>query len=84
VTLRSRVRQSAPGLPPPAVWEKFAAIQMVDVHLPTTDGCEIVLTRYTQPEPDVDLLLKQRKLQLPAQAQPRLDAKQELIPQQAM
>jgi hypothetical protein len=24
---------------------------MIDVHLPTTDGRELLLTRYTQPEP---------------------------------
>ena len=27
-------------------------MQMIDVHLPTTDGREIILTRYTQPEPE--------------------------------
>jgi len=34
------------------VLEKFAALQMIDVHLPTTDSREILLTRTTQPEPD--------------------------------
>src|SRR5437868_13943015 len=33
--------------------EKFAAVQMIDVHLPTTDGRELVLTRYTEPEPEL-------------------------------
>jgi transposase len=84
VTLRRRLRDLAPGLTPRAVLEKFAAIPMVDVHLPTTDGREIILTRYTQPEPDVDLLLRQLKLQLPPQPPPRLNAKQELIPQRPM
>ena len=27
------------------------AMQMIDVHLPTTDGRELVLTRYTEPGP---------------------------------
>jgi hypothetical protein len=62
------------------VLEKFAALPMVDVHLPTTDGREIILTRYTQPEPDVALLLQQLKLQLPPQPPPRLNAQQELLP----
>jgi hypothetical protein len=31
---------------------------MIDVHLPTTDGRELVLTRYTEPEPELSLLLK--------------------------
>jgi hypothetical protein len=31
------------------------------VHVPTTDGRELVLTRYTQPEPELALLLDQLK-----------------------
>lgn len=34
---------------------------MLDVHLPTTDGREVILTRYTQPEPDQRLLLEKLK-----------------------
>ena len=37
VTLRARLRPLAPGLSPRAVLDKFAAIQMLDVHFPTTD-----------------------------------------------
>ena len=40
VTLRRRLRDLAPGLTPRAVLEKFAAVQMLDVHLPTHDGRE--------------------------------------------
>jgi hypothetical protein len=36
----------------------MAAIQMVDVHLPTTDGRTVILSRYTEPEPDQALLLQ--------------------------
>jgi len=71
-TLRRRLRDLAPGLTSRAVLEKLRAIQMVDVHLPTTDGREIVLSRYTEPEPDVTLLLQQLRLELPAQPTPRL------------
>ena len=71
-TLRRRLRDLAPGLTSRAVLDKLHAIQMVDVHLPTTDGREIVLSRYTQPEPDVALLLPQLRLTLPAQPPPRL------------
>jgi hypothetical protein len=53
--------------------EKFAAVQMIDVHLPTTDGRELVLTRYTQPEPELQLLINQLKFQLPPQP-PEIDA----------
>ena len=47
----------------------FAAVQMIDVHLPSSDGCELMLTRYIEPEPGLHLLLKKIKQELPA-AQP--------------
>lgn len=74
VTLKARLKRSASGLTPCSVLKKFAAIQMLDVHLPTTDGREVVLTRYTQPEKDLLLLLDQLKLQLPDQAPPKIQA----------
>jgi hypothetical protein len=64
----------APGLTPRAVLEKFSAMQMIDVHLPTSDGRTIILSRYTQPEADLQLLLKQLKLQLPDQPPPKITA----------
>ena len=75
VTLARRLHALAPGLTPRAVFEKFAAVQMIDVHVPTTDGRELVLTRYTQPEPELALLLEQLKLDLPAQPLPKINAK---------
>jgi hypothetical protein len=57
----------APGLTPRAVLDKMAAIQMVDVHLPTIDRRTVVLARYTEPEPDQAVLLQQMKMHLPAQ-----------------
>ena len=63
-----------PGLTPRAVIEKFAAIQMVDVHLPTSDGRELVLPRHTQPD-DQRLLLHQLGLRLPEQPPPRIRAR---------
>jgi hypothetical protein len=64
VTLARRLHALAPGLTPRSVLEKFAAVQMIDVHLPTTDGRELLLTRYTEPE--LGLLLEKLKLELPA------------------
>ena len=55
---------------PRSVLEKFAAMQMIDVHLPTTNGRELVLTHYTEPEPELSLLLKKLKLELPVQPPP--------------
>ena len=74
VTLKARLKSLASGLTPRAVIEKFAAVQMLDVHLPTTDGREIVLTRYTQPEKDLLLLLQQLKITLPEKAPPKIYA----------
>src|SRR5205807_8496621 len=72
VTLARRLHALAPGLTPRSVLEKFAAVQIIDVHLPTTDGRELVLTRYTEPEPELRLLLEKLKLELPAQPPPKI------------
>ena len=45
---------------------------MIDVHLPTTDGRKLRLTRYTQPEPELQLLIRQLKLQLAPQPPPKI------------
>ena len=74
VCLRQRLRAVAGGLSPRAVLEKFSAVQMVDVHLPTTDGREVILTRHTQPEQELQVLLTQLKLTLPAQPPPKITA----------
>ena len=74
VTLKARLRRCAAGLTPRAVLEKFAAVQMLDVHLPTTDQREIIMPRYTQPEKDLQLLLDQLKLTLPEQGPPKITA----------
>ena len=78
VTLRRRLRNLAPGLTPRSVLEKFSAVQMIDVHLPTTDGRKVILSRYTQPEPELQILLKQLRLSLPNQPPPRVTAKGEV------
>ncbi|MBV8616331.1 MAG: IS1634 family transposase [Acetobacteraceae bacterium] len=72
VTLKQRLKALAPGLTPRAVLDKVASLQMVDVHLPATDGRTIVLARYTEPEPDQAILLQQMKMRLPAQPPPRI------------
>jgi len=72
VTLQRRLHALAPGLTARSALEKFAAVQMIDVHLPTTDGSELVMTRYTQPEPELQLLIQQLRLSLPPQPPPRI------------
>lgn len=72
VTLGQWLQDLAPGLTPRSVLEKFAAVQMVDVHIPTSDGRTLILRRYTQPPADLKLLLERLKLELPAQPPPRI------------
>ena len=74
VTLGRQLRDLAPGLTARSVLEKFCAMQMIDVHLPTSDGREVVLTRYTQPGPELELLLRRLKLELPPQPPPKITA----------
>jgi Transposase DDE domain len=74
VTLKRWLRDLAPGLTPRSVLDKFRAVQMIDVHLPTTDGREVILNRYTQPEKELQILLTQLKLQLPDQPPPKITA----------
>ena len=77
VTLRHRLRNLAPGLTPRSVLEKFSNVQMIDVHLPTTDDREIIMSRYTQAEPELLILLKQLRLSFPSQSLPRMTIKNE-------
>jgi transposase len=81
VTLRARLRPLASGLTPRAVLDKFATIQMLDVHFPTTDGRTLILSRYTHPEPDHRLLLEQLNLTLPVQPPPRISSRGKLLSQ---
>jgi len=74
VTLKQRAKAFAPGLTPRAIIEKFKAMQMIDVHFPTTDNRTLILSRYTQPEADQKLLLHQLKLTLPEQPPPKIES----------
>jgi hypothetical protein len=72
VTLQQRLKALAPGLTVRSILEKFASIQLVDVHLPTTDGKELRLPRYTEPNKEQLLLLSRLDLKLPPQPRPEL------------
>ncbi len=72
VTIRERLKQLAPGLTPRSLLEKMKAIQMIDVHLPTTDNRHIVLSRYTEPEAEHKMLLQQLNIHLPEQPKPKI------------
>ena len=72
VTLKNRLQALAPGLTPKAVLETLAAIQMLDVWLPTTEGRWLVMPRYTQPGTEQAILLHKLQLRLPQQPSPRI------------
>lgn len=76
VTLKAKLRTLAGGTTPREVIAKFKTVQMVDVHLPTTDGRELILSRYTQPETEHRMLLDQLRLSLPSQPPPKITAAQ--------
>jgi transposase len=76
VSLGLRLKLLAPGLTSRSALEKFGAMQMIDVRVPTTDGRQLSLTRYTQPEPELKLLLERLQLTLPAQPPPKITSKQ--------
>lgn len=76
VTLKAQLKRLASGLAPREVIDKFKTMQMVDVHVPTTDGRELVLSRYTQPEPEHRMLLDLLRLELPQQPPPKITTKQ--------
>jgi hypothetical protein len=66
VTLKHRLLLHAPGWTPTAGLEKFAEIQIIDFWIPTVDQRWLILPRYTQPSPDVKLLLETWLQQLPS------------------
>jgi hypothetical protein len=80
VTLRMKLRAAAAGLTPRAVLAALAGIQMVDVVIPTTDGRELVLPRYTEPTAEQAMILHTLNLSLPPQPPPRIRAGQVELP----
>lgn len=79
VTLKNRLLRHAPGLTPTAVLDKLGLIKLIDVWIPTRDQRWLVLPRYTQPDPDLRLLLDQLRLTLPSQPPPRITARPDLV-----
>ena len=72
VTLCKRLEAHAPGLTARAVLESLSGILMLDVHVPLTDGRELVMPRYTQPEAERQLILEKVGWDLPPQPPPRI------------
>lgn len=80
VTLRMKLQSAAPGLTPREVLRSLSAIQLVDVHIPTTDGRELVMPRYTEPEAEQEMILEKLHLKLPKQPPPRIRSGEALLP----
>ena len=76
MTLGDRLKHLAPGLTTRSALEKFSAVQMIDVRIPTADKRELLLMRYMQPEAELRLLLERLKLTLPPQPPPKITAAQ--------
>jgi hypothetical protein len=72
VALRGKLSQLAGGLTPRAVLEKFATVQMLDVHLPVGESDELVMARYTEPDKDLKVLLARMGIELPQQPPPKI------------
>jgi len=79
-TLRHKLSLKAPGLTPRSLIEQLCAIQMLDVHFPTTDGRTLIFSRHTMPNKTQKLLLAQIDLELPPQSPPRISANRNLEP----
>ena len=60
VTLKQQLQAHAPGLTPATVLEQLAAIQMIDVCIPTTDGRWLILPR--SPEIGIETLVEHREV----------------------
>jgi transposase len=76
VTLGKRCRQRATGLTPRSVLEQLKTMQMIDVSIPTVDGCWLQMARYTQPDKAQQLLLAQLGMELPPQPPPKITLEQ--------
>ena len=74
VTLRMKLAATAPGLTPRAALQSLAAIQMVEVQVPTSDGKLLVMPRHTEPEAGQKMILEKLGLALPPQPPPRIRA----------
>jgi hypothetical protein len=78
VTLRHRLQNLAPGLTTRAALETFRSVQ-IDIHLPTTDGRAVIMSRYTRQEQELQMLLKQLRLSLSNQPPPRMGAGHDVV-----
>ena len=77
--LRMRLSVHAPGLSSREALASLGQIQMVDVCIPTRDGRELIMPRYTEPEAQQLMVLEKLRLELPPQPPPRVRGKEVLM-----
>ena len=75
-----RLNSIAPGLTPREALRSPAAIQLVDMHISTTDGRKLVMPRYTEPETHQEMILDKLALKLPKQPPPRIRSGEVIMP----
>lgn len=80
VTLGMKLNSAAPGLTPREVLRSLAATQLGEVHIPTTDGRELVMPRHTEREAQQEMLLEKLNLTLPKQPPPRIGSGEITMP----
>jgi hypothetical protein len=80
VTLRMKLNSAASGLTPREALKILAGIRMVDVHVPVTDGRELVMPRFTEPDLQQEMILDTLNLQLPKQPPPRIRSGEVIMP----
>ena len=72
VTLKHWLKPLASGLTSRQALEQFAKVQMLDVVFPTMDGKKLVMSRYTQADDGLKLLMARMKKEFGEQPPPRL------------
>ena len=72
VTLKHWLKPLASGLTPRQGLEQFAKVQMLDVIFPTTDGRKLVMSRYTQADNALKLLMARMNKEFGQQPPPKL------------
>ena len=74
VTLKQWLKPLAPGLTSRQALDPFGKVQMLDVVFPTSDGRKLVMSRYTQPEDALKLMMARMKKEFGEQPPPKLMA----------
>ena len=72
VTLKHWLKPLAGGLTPRQALDQFGKVQMLDVEFPTTDGRRLIMSRYTQGDDGLKLLMARMNKEFGAQPPPKL------------